>query len=104
MQVPEPSHTSEVHTTRSLFSQLVHVSVMSHGPAGARHTVDDEAKASAGHEVLVPVQVSATSQRPATERHVVPALPAGCWHVTFVPSHRSSVQGLASAVHPSPAG
>src|SRR5262249_19663156 len=35
-------------------------------------------------------------------RHTAPALPAGCWQVTFDPSHWSSVHGLLSAVHAVP--
>src|SRR5207249_10666342 len=57
-----------------------------------------------GQVVLVPVQVSATSQGPAAARHVAPAFPAGCWQAAFVPSHWSSVQGLPSAVQAAPAG
>src|SRR5439155_578338 len=56
----------------------------------------------AGHVVLAPVHVSATSQTPAVGRQTAPALPAGCWHVTLVPSHWSSVQGLLSAVQAVP--
>jgi hypothetical protein len=44
-------------------------------------------KPSGGQVVLAPVQVSATSQTPAEARHVVPALPAGCWQALFTPSH-----------------
>jgi hypothetical protein len=47
-------------------------------PAAERQTVLVDAKASAGHVVLLPVQVSATSQTPAAERQTTPALPAGC--------------------------
>ena len=54
----------------------------------------------AGHEVLLPVQVSATSQSPADARHTVPALPATCvqlpaWQV-------STVQALLSLVQAAP--
>src|SRR5207249_2333202 len=62
----------------------------------------DDLKASGGHTVLEPVQVSSTSQVPAAVRHTAPALPAGCWQVTFVPSHSSAVQGLPSEVHAVP--
>src|SRR5438093_641810 len=49
--------------------------------------------ASAGQVMLDPSQVSATSHTPAAARQTAPALPAGCWHVALVPSHRSRVQG-----------
>jgi hypothetical protein len=42
---------------------------------------------SEGQAVLEPVQVSARSHSPAEARHMVPALPAGCWQVTLEPSH-----------------
>src|SRR5207253_2115814 len=76
----------------------------SHSPAEARQTVDDGLKASAGHVVLVPVQVSATSHGPAVARQTAPALPAGCWQASFVPSHSSRLHGLPSSVHAVPAG
>src|SRR5207247_1146317 len=57
---------------------------------------------SAGHAALEPVQVSATSQESAAARQIAPMFPAGCWHVTWVPSHWSSVQGLPSEVHAVP--
>src|SRR5439155_109959 len=75
-----------------------------HGPARARHTLDEGLKASAGHAVLVPVQVSATSHGPAAARQTAPALPAGCWQASFVPSHSSRLHGLPSSVHAVPAG
>src|SRR5207244_7895796 len=59
-------------------------------------------KPSAGQAELVPVHVSATSHSSAAARQIVPTLPAGCWHVTFVPSQRSRVQGLVSAVQAVP--
>ena len=65
----------------------VQFSATSHGPAEGRQTVLEDWKPLAGQVVLVPSQVSATSQTPADERQVAPALPAGCWHVTLVPSH-----------------
>src|SRR5207302_1358157 len=74
----------------------------SHSPPEARHCVLEDANPSAGQVVLVPVQVSATSHTPADVRHTVPAFPAGCWQVTFVPSHRSSVHALPSEVHAVP--
>src|SRR4051812_15159759 len=42
------------------------------------------------------------SHSPAAIRQVAPALPAGCWQVTFVPSHWSFVHGFVSAVHAVP--
>src|SRR5439155_17608116 len=57
---------------------------------------------SVGQAVFDPSQLSATSHSPAAARHWVPALPAGCWQVTLVPSHRSRVQGLVSAVQDVP--
>src|SRR5205814_9979079 len=44
-------------------------------------------------------QASATSQTPAAARHSVPALPAGCWQVSLVPSQVSVVHALPSSVH-----
>src|SRR5207249_4037083 len=76
----------------------------SHSPAEARQTGVEGSKALAGQAVLVPVQVSSTSQTPAAERHTVPALPAGCWQALCVPSHSSRLQGLPSSVHAVPAG
>src|SRR3989442_1129362 len=67
------------------------------------HAVPFALKALVGHVVLVPVQVSATSHSSAAARHTAPALPAGCVHVLVLPSHRSRVQGLASAVQAVPA-
>src|SRR5437763_1839891 len=49
----------------------VQLSVTSQGPAEARHTVDDEAKPSAGQLGPVPVHFSARSQGPAEARHTV---------------------------------
>src|SRR2546426_1036684 len=95
----------------------VQVSATSHSPAAARHTAPALPAAcghnafapshwssvqafvsavhavplafnvSAGQTGLVPVQGSATSHSPAATRQIAPAFPAGCWHVTFVPSH-----------------
>jgi len=76
----------------------------SHSPAEPRQSVVAGSKASAGQMVLVPVQLSATSQTPATPRHSVPALPAGCWQSSFVPSHRSRLQGFPSSLHAVPNG
>src|SRR5206468_2047930 len=58
--------------------------------------------ASAGQLVLVPSQVSATSQGAAAARHSVPGLPASCWQVTSVPLHASVVQGFSSSVQAVP--
>ena len=80
----------------------VHVSATSHTPAAARHTVVVGSSASAGHVLLVPVHVSSTSHTPADARHVTPALPATCWQVSWLPSHRSVVQTFPSSVHPVP--
>src|SRR5207302_394888 len=76
----------------------------SHSPADARQTVLAGSKASFGHVVLVPVQISSTSQAPADPRQTVPALPAGCWQGSFVPSHSSVLHGFPSSVHAVPAG
>src|SRR5207237_6665870 len=73
-------------------------------PAAARQTLPADCFASAGHSVLVPVQVSAVSQAPAAARHSAPAWPAGCWQLSALPSHWSSVQGLPSLVHVVPLG
>src|SRR5437763_11026085 len=75
-----------------------------HTLASSVQTVPFTLKASVGHAVLVPVQVSATSHSPAAARHTVPAFPAGCVQVLVLPSHRSRVQGLVSAVQAVPAG
>jgi len=72
----------------------VQFSATSHWSAAARHSVVDGSKTSAGQLVPVPLHDSATSQMPADERQTVPALPAGCWQRTLLPSHWSSVQGF----------
>src|SRR5207248_3267032 len=81
-----------------------HCSAGSHSPEEARQMVVVGSKASFGQTVLVPVQLSATSQTPATARHSVPACPAGCWQPLLVPSHSSLLQGFPSSVHAVPAG
>src|SRR5437773_49097 len=111
----------------------VQVSAASQGPAAARHTVPAlpagcvqvvlvplqmsrvqtlpssvhavpfVLKASVGQVVLVPVQLPARSHSPAAARHTVPPFPAGCVQVLVLPSHRSRVHGLVSAVHAVPA-
>src|SRR5205809_738721 len=111
----------------------VQLSATSHSPAAARHTAPAfpagcvqvalvplqtsrvqtlpssvhavvlDLKPSVGQVVLVPVQASATSHSFTAARHTVPAFPAGCVQVLVLPSHRSRVQGLASAVQAVPA-
>src|SRR6266566_1397089 len=63
------------------------------------HTVPFAWKASGGHVALAPVHASAASHTPAEARQTAPAFPAGCWHVSFVPSQVSAVHGLLSSVH-----
>src|SRR5207249_2088478 len=114
-----PSHWSRLHGLPSLVHAVpaavfasagqaalvpVHCSAGSHSPVELRQTVLDDSKASAGHTVLDPAHVSSRSQAPAAARHTVPALPAGCWHATLVPSHWSAVHGLPSEVHAVPLG
>src|SRR5207247_2469565 len=82
----------------------VQCSAGSHSPAEARQTVVEGSKAIGGEAVSVPVQVSSTSQTPAAARQTAPALPAGCWQASCVPSHSSRLQGLPSSVHAVPAG
>src|SRR5207249_266375 len=69
-------------------------SARSHSPTDARQSVVEGRKASFGHVELLPVHVSAASQMPAVARHVVPAFPGACWHVSLVPLQRSVVQTL----------
>src|SRR5438094_187673 len=71
-------------------------------PAAGRHTA--VLLASGGQSALEPVQCSCGSHTPADARHSAPALPAGCWQALLVPSHWSTVQGLASLVHAVPDG
>src|ERR671937_501882 len=70
--VPEPLITSA--SRLYVFPWLsalepVQNSAASQTAVAGRHTVDAGRKASAGHVVLVPVQVSATSHAPAAARH-----------------------------------
>src|SRR5437773_4116226 len=116
MQAPSPLHTSAVQTMPSLFSQLVPAGQLGwwqalsvplqtsfvQGFKSSGHGVPFAMTLSAGHAALEPVQVSATSQESAAARQIAPMFPAGCWHVTWVPSHWSSVQGLPSEVHAAP--
>jgi hypothetical protein len=60
-------------------------------------------KTSGGQLAEVPVHSSSASQGERAARHNVPALPGGCWHATFVPSHWSVVQTLPSSVQTVPA-
>jgi hypothetical protein len=62
-------------------------SATSQDPATERHSVETGRNASVGHVLEVPVQVSIASQMFAELRQVAPELPAGCWHVTLLPSH-----------------
>src|SRR3989475_4567183 len=80
----------------------VHISAGSHSPAEPRQTTKLGSNMSVGHVLLVPSQVSSTSQGPADARQVAPALPAGCWHVSLVPLHSSVVHGLPSSVQAVP--
>src|SRR5438128_10487438 len=75
------------------------VSTWSHSPAAARQTKALERTTSLGQVALVPVQVSSGSHTsPEPWRPTAPALPAGCWHASLVPSQVSVVQGLPSSV------
>ena len=80
----------------------VQFSAGSQTPADARHTVVAGWKRSVGQAALAPVHVSAVSHAPAAGRHTAPALPAGCWQVSLVPSHVSVVHGFPSSVHAVP--
>src|SRR6266566_7956204 len=116
MQAPSPLHASAVQMMLSLFSQLVPAGQLGwwqalsaplqtsfvQGFKSSGHGVPFAMTLSAGHAALEPVQVSATSQESAAARQIAPMFPAGCWHVTWVPSHWSSVQGLPSEVHAAP--
>src|SRR5205809_334661 len=116
MQAPSPLHASAVQMMLSLFSQLVPAGQLGwwqalsaplqtsfvQGFKSSGHGVPFAMTLSAGHAALDPVQVSATSQESAAARQIAPMFPAGCWHVTWVPSHWSSVQGLPSEVHAAP--
>src|SRR5437667_361243 len=115
----EPSHSSTVHGFPSLVHAVpaglfasegqfgpvpVQFSAGSHTPADARHWVKAERNPSAGQVVPEPVQVSTSSQGPAAARHTAPALPAGCWQLSLLPSHSSRLQGFPSLVQAVPAG
>jgi len=80
----------------------VQVSAASQSAVAARHVVVEGANAFVGQVVDVPVQVSATSQTPADERHTVPALPAGCWQTALDPLQLSVVQTFPSSVQAVP--
>src|SRR2546422_2651778 len=80
------------------------VSTWSHSPPTARQTKALDRTTSLGQVALLPVQVSSGSHTsPEPWRQTAPAWPAGCWHVSLVPSHVSVVQGLPSSVQTVPA-
>src|SRR5438132_42725 len=68
------------------------------------HAVVLDLKPSVGQVVLVPVQASAPYHSFTGARNSVPSSSAGCVQVLVLPSHRSRVQGLVSAVQAVPAG
>jgi hypothetical protein len=115
-----PSHSSSEHGLPSevqsdpegFFASAGHGSVgrppqfsaMSHSPAAGRH-VNPGSVTSAGQVGLTPVHSSSGSHAsPEPARQTAPALPAGCWQVTFVPSHWSTVHTLPSVEHGVAAG
>ena len=55
------------------------------------------AKWSVGQLMLVPVQVSATSQAPAAARQIAPEFPATCRQTPKVVSQESTVQAFPSS-------
>jgi hypothetical protein len=75
-----------------------------HGFPSSVHAIPFPFFASVGHVVDEPVHVSATSHSPAAARHVVPALPAGCWQVVLEPLQVSVVHALPSSVQAVPFG
>src|SRR5207245_4408750 len=79
-----------------------HISAGSHSPVEARQATKLGSNMSVGHVLLVPVQVSSTSQAPAAARHTVPAVPSACWQASLVPLHVSCVQALPSSVQAVP--
>jgi hypothetical protein len=97
-QVPADARHSVV---RNLSTQVLapprHLSIPSHAPPfnAPVHVVVFAANRSAGHALLAPVQVSATSHTPADPRHTAPALPAACVHVPLL--QVSAVHGLPSS-------
>src|SRR5437899_1602611 len=103
-QTPAEARHSTVTALKPSVGQALltpsQLSATSQAPAAGRHTA--VLLASAGQESVVPVQVSATSHAPAEARHTAPALPAGCWQVTLIPSHWSTVHGLPSLGHAVP--
>jgi hypothetical protein len=82
-------------------------SATSHGPAEARHVVDDDFTASAGQFTPLPVQNSVSSQTSPAEpaRHtVLPGAKASAGQLSETPSQNSATShGPATARHPSPA-
>ncbi len=78
----------------------VQFSAVSHVPADARHSVDEDWKALAGQLALLPGHVSATSQVPADARQVVPDWNESEGHVALAAGHVSAVsQTPADARH-----
>src|SRR5205823_2572276 len=63
----------------------LHVSVVQTLPSSVQAVPADLTVV--GQVVLVPVQVWSRSHSLSAMWHGVPALPAGCWQVTLVPSH-----------------
>src|SRR5207245_2160068 len=80
----------------------LHTSVVQTMPSSV-HAVPAALTKSVGQLGLEPVQVSRRSHSFAAARQTVPALPAACWQLTFVPSHVSVVQMLPSSVPAVPA-
>src|SRR2546427_7660094 len=62
-----------------------HISAGSHSPVEARQTTKLGSNMSVGDVLLVPVQVSSTSQEAAAARHTVPALPTAGGQGSVVP-------------------
>src|SRR5207247_3179366 len=111
-QVSATSHSFAAarHTVPAFPAGCVHVALVPlhtsvvQGSPSAVQAVPLGWKASVGQVVLVPVRFSARSHRPAPAPLSAPAFPAGCVQVLVLPSHRSRVPGLVSAVHAVPAG
>src|SRR5207247_7171050 len=72
---------------RGLLVLPLHVSVVQTLPSSVQAV--PAALTVVGQVVLVPVQVWSRSHSLSAVWHDVPALPAGCWHVSFVASHSS---------------
>src|SRR5206468_2988316 len=69
-----------------------------------RQGVASNARGEKGKDALWPWQFYAGLQFRAEARQTAPALPAGGWHASFVPSQVSAVHGLPSSVHAVPLG